>query len=147
MQEKMEFVIFNTDSSIQFNVYCHKTNKFVTKKYKTQNKISKRGKILKHSNESPVLSSNDCLIKDPIFSTCFGDDGQSKYLIFSLSEKVLKLIASSSEIILLKKSDRKVAFFLQCNKKCSSSSRVLHEGHSLFSLGIFKCLPFSINKL
>jgi hypothetical protein len=31
------------------------------------------------SKESPVLSSNDCFIKEPSFSTCLGVDGLTKY--------------------------------------------------------------------
>ena len=35
--------------------------------------------------EFPVLSSRDCLMKESIFPTCTGDDGQRIYLIFSPS--------------------------------------------------------------
>ena len=35
--------------------------------------------------EFPVLSSRDCLMKEPIFPTCPSDDGQRICLIFSPS--------------------------------------------------------------
>ena len=45
----------------------------------------KKTRITHAQYEFPVLSSRDCLMKEPFFPTCTGDDGQRKYLICSPS--------------------------------------------------------------
>jgi hypothetical protein len=35
----------------------------------------------------PVLSSRDCLMKEPIVPTCTGDDGQRIYIIVNAIEQ------------------------------------------------------------
>ena len=40
---------------------------------------------IKNSQEPPVLSSNDCFIKEPSFSTCPGVDGFDRIFIWSFS--------------------------------------------------------------
>ena len=89
----------------------------------------------------PVLSSRDCLMKEPICPTCTDDDGERIYLIFSPSP-ILDLSWNISGRYLFLRS----RFLLQTKRKWCSTSIWLHTWRSIFSLGIFKCLPFSIRR-
>jgi hypothetical protein len=48
---------------------------------------------------------------------------------------------------MFKKEDLNSEFIVQCTRKCFSSSIHLQCEHKRCSLGIFECLPFSINRL
>ena len=58
-----------------------------TKKKKKTTSIKKY--FEKYFQESPFLSANNCLMKEPIFSTCLGVDGLSINCILSLSSRSL----------------------------------------------------------
>ena len=90
----------------------------------------------------PVLSSRDCLMKEPILPTCTGDDGERIYLICSPSP-ILDLSWNISGSYLFFRS----RFLFQTKRKWCSSLIWLHTWQSPFSLGIFKCLPFSNRRL
>jgi hypothetical protein len=62
----------------------------------------KKTRITRAQYEFPVLSSRDCLMKESIFPTCTGDDGQRIYLIFSPSS-ILDLFRISDHNLLIEK--------------------------------------------
>jgi hypothetical protein len=69
-----------------------------------------------------------------------------KYMkVFYDSDKLLKIRFSLFKMF--KKEDLNSEFIVQCKRKCFSSSIHLQCEHKRCSLGIFKCLPFSINRL
>ena len=83
----------------------------------------------------PVLSSNDCLMKEPKDFTCLMLVG-------------FKIISSRFVLLILSKSLRKAflkcSFNLQFKKKWFSSSRVSHLLHVRKCRGIFLYRPVSI---
>ena len=74
----------------QFNIYCHLNHKTDLWQNKDKNILQVRKKPIKNNTCTmyygfPVLSSRDCLMKEPIVPTCTGDDGQRIYIIVSPS--------------------------------------------------------------
>ena len=74
-----------------------------------------------------------------------GVDGFKIYESFSDSDKLLKIWFSLFKMF--KKEDLNSEFIVQFKRKCFSPSIHLQCEHKRCSLGIFKCLPFSINSL
>jgi hypothetical protein len=92
-------------------------------------------------DESPSLSSNDCLIKDVTVLICSGVDGLSIFVIFSTWFNSRKF-----EYIFWmywQKMFKLLVFLLHSKTKWNSSSKTLQIEHSLWSLGILRYLPIS----
>ena len=86
-------------------------------------------------DESPSLSSNDCLMKDVTVLLCSGVDGLSIFVSFSSSFNSRKF-----EYIFWKywfKMFRLLVILLHSKKKWNSPSKTLQIAHSLWSLILF----------
>ena len=71
-------------NSIQYFIVIKQIVDKIKTKYLTSKKKNKNDAWTIYY-KFPVPSSRDCLMKEPIFPTCTGDDGQRMYLIFSPS--------------------------------------------------------------
>jgi hypothetical protein len=96
-------------------------------------------------DESPSLSSNDCLMKDVTVLMCSGVDGLSIFVCFSswFNSRKFEYVFSKYWY----KMFRLLVFLLHSKKKWNSSSKTLQIAHSLWSLGILRFLPISIKSL